>query len=735
MRYAIVSDIHANWQAWSAVRDDIRRRGVDTMVCLGDIVGYGPSPTRVFADLETHCDNFVLGNHDAAAAGDLDPSIFNENARRSTAWTAAQFDREGLRRLGGAPLVLEAEDILFVHAETPAPDEFGYVETEEDARACFGATDARFIFVGHTHIPLVFALKPDGTIAVTNASVTVAERGSRYLVTVGSVGNPGDGTDLASYCVFDSKARKINLKKVPFDVAAFRAELKRVPALSLPWFLQQHEGDTARPAYDQAVAPGKVACTKIRVTSSRARIRVKASDLATRGGEAVKAPQARRRKAGILVALIGAVTAAALAGIHFFLSRDVPAQATGADAPAAAPSMRSAAAPPTVLPAFGAVASGEERGNGRTNLALMAVDGNPDTRWCSGDALAGHWLQIKLGRTLRLGGMHIRWEHPDLAYGYKIEGSSSARLWTVLAEGSGKSADRIAVTSLCSYVRIAEINPPAKKWASISEVTFFDADGREIKTAPAVIPAIIPEVVPVQVARQPEVVAAAPGAAVEPYTTLDSLAQIAEAKDYKLVYDLDLAKLAAAVSYGVDNSATAPRFDRVAYLIELKKTNEPARFLWVSMDAFTPDATKLGVPTAGSGAVFQQTVENITVHTDVEGIAAGERMGAGNIEFWPSNYGPKNSAMVPGASDGNYDTGDAPSDPPNGYGSMQVHNTAAKQTLFAINNWRKGGAGADLGIGNSNGSSRGMRCFDWTFSGNGGAYSARRLRVFVRPAP
>ena len=731
MRYAIVSDIHANWQAWSAVRDDIRRRGVDTMVCLGDIVGYGPSPTRVFADLEAHCGNFVLGNHDAAAAGDLDPSIFNENARRSTAWTAAQFDRETLRRLGGAPLVLDAEDILFVHAETPAPDEYGYVETEEDARACFAATDARFIFVGHTHVPLVFALRPDGTIAMTNAPVTVAEKGSRYLVTVGSVGNPGDGTDKASYCIFDSTTGTIGLKKIAFDVAAFRAELAKVPELALPWFLRQHEGDAARPADDLAVAAGSVARTRIRVTSSRARIRVKASALATRADEPAKAPPARRRRIGIVLSLIGAVTVVALAGVHVALRRDAPPLPSVADTSAAAPSAPSAAAPPPVLPAFRAVASGEERRSGQTNLALMAVDGDPATRWCSGDALAEHWLQIKFGSALRLGGMRIEWEHPDLTYGYRIEGSSSARTWTLLAEGRGTSADRIAITSACTYVRITVMTLPEKKWASIAEVTFFDENGGEIKAAPAVIPAAAPE----PIVRPPDAVAATGGAAAGPSAMPDALARVAEAKDFTLVYDLDLAKLAATVSYETDNTAAAPRFDRVAYLIELKKKNEPAHFLWVSMDAFTTEAAKLGVPVAGSGAVFQKTVENLTVFTDVAGIATGERMGAGNIEFWASNYAAKNSAGVPGASDTDYDFGDAPSDPPNGYGSMQVHHTAAKQTLFAINNWRKGGASADIGIGNSSGKSRNARCFDWTFSGNGGAYSAKRLRIFVHPAP
>lgn len=731
MRYAIVSDIHANWQAWSAVRDDIHRRGVDTLVCLGDIVGYGPSPTRVFADLEAHCGNFVLGNHDAAAAGDLDPSIFNENARRSTAWTAAQFDRETLKRLGGAPLVLDAEDILFVHAETPAPDEFGYVETEADARACFEATDARFIFVGHTHVPLVFALRPDGTIAMTNAPVTVAEEGSRYLVTVGSVGNPGDGTDKASYCIFDSKTGELRLKKVAFDVAAFRAELERVPELALPWFLRQHEGDAARPADDLAVAAGSVARTRIRVPSSRARIRVKASALATRAGEPAKAPRARRRRTGILLSLFSAVTVVVLVGVHVALQRNTPLPPTVADAPATAPSPPSTTALPPPLPAFRAVASGEERRDGQTNLALMAVDRNPATRWCSGDALAEHWLQIKFGNALRLGGMRIEWEHPDLAYGYRIEGSSSARTWTLLAEGRGTSADRIAITSACAYVRITVMTLPEKKWASIAEVTFFDEDGGEIKAAPPVIPTVPPG----PIAQAPEAVAATGRAAAAPSSRPDALARVAEAKDFTLVYDLDLAKLAATVSYEADHSATAPRFDRVAYLIELRKTDEPARFLWVSMDAFTTEATKLGVPTAASGAVFQQAVENLTVFTDVAGIATGERIGPGNIEFWPSNYAPQNPAGVPGASDADYDFGDAPSGPPNGYGSMQVHHTAAKQTLFAINNWRKGGASSDIGIGNSSGKSKKARCFDWTFSGNSGAYSDKRLRVFVRPAP
>ena len=97
MRYAIVSDIHANWPAWCVIRDDLVAQNVEAVVCLGDVVGYGPSPARVLADVRQHCENIVLGNHDAAVAGQLDLSIFNDHARRAAEWTAAQLDDESRR--------------------------------------------------------------------------------------------------------------------------------------------------------------------------------------------------------------------------------------------------------------------------------------------------------------------------------------------------------------------------------------------------------------------------------------------------------------------------------------------------------------------------------------------------------------------------------------------------------------------------------------------------------------
>jgi sialate O-acetylesterase len=203
--------------------------------------------------------------------------------------------------------------------------------------------------------------------------------------------------------------------------------------------------------------------------------------------------------------------------------------------------------------------------------------------------------------------------------------------------------------------------------------------------------------------------------------------KVPEAKDYRLVYDLDLGKLGRDIQYDVDNHASITQpFDRIAYFLELQQADGNTEYLYVSMDAFTRDLEKIGVPTVKAGAHFQQNVANLDVYSNVKGIVSGMNLAGGNIEFWPNNYAPGNSANVPNASADVYDFGDEPTDSPDGYGSMQVHNHDAKQTLFAVNHWSEGGR-ADIGIGNQPSNNP-----DWTFSANAGSYAVKRLRVFVR---
>ncbi|WP_193213775.1 GDSL-type esterase/lipase family protein [Luteolibacter marinus] len=205
---------------------------------------------------------------------------------------------------------------------------------------------------------------------------------------------------------------------------------------------------------------------------------------------------------------------------------------------------------------------------------------------------------------------------------------------------------------------------------------------------------------------------------------------VPEAADYTLVQSVDLPAVAnfrlIGVPYQIDNRAAIGPFDRVAYYLELQSANGQLKYLWASMDAFTDNVNQIGVPTHASGAVFQESVANLNVVSNVAGVTTGSGL-TGNLEFWPTNYQEPNGAGVPGADGGTFDFGDTPT--PGDYGSMQLHNAAAGETLFAFNHWGSETfmTGIDLGIGNQPGGSP-----DWTFSNNGGNYTVKTLQVLVR---
>jgi lysophospholipase L1-like esterase len=210
------------------------------------------------------------------------------------------------------------------------------------------------------------------------------------------------------------------------------------------------------------------------------------------------------------------------------------------------------------------------------------------------------------------------------------------------------------------------------------------------------------------------------------------LNNVSEAGNYTLVYSLDIPNApnyATNIAYDIDLRAYSTNFTRVAYYLELQTTaTGPMNYLWVSFAAFTNDANQIGVPTASSGASFQQSVANMDVLSSVAGIVTGTNLQGGNIEFWPGNYGPANWAGVSNASSAAYDWGDSRSASGN-YGSMQIHNHDARQVLLAFNRWGGVGGIADLGIGNNQGA-----YLDWTSSQNAGSYTVKTLQVFVLPA-
>ena len=217
----------------------------------------------------------------------------------------------------------------------------------------------------------------------------------------------------------------------------------------------------------------------------------------------------------------------------------------------------------------------------------------------------------------------------------------------------------------------------------------------------------------------------------------DVFEDVPEAAEYQLVYALQLPERGnfslVPIPYEIDQRADwEDNFDRVAYYLQLQRAGEEAEFIFVSGDAFTRSALQLGLPSAGSGISHQRPLNNMTVLSNVPGIVEGSGL-SGLLEIWEWNYGPGNAARIEGASGDLYDFGDAPLWGQGMYGSFQIHQLDAGQTLIAYNRFNDD-APADLGIGdNQRPAGDGQRHSDWTFLGNAGEYSVRQLQVLLRP--
>lgn len=219
MRYAIVSDIHANWEALSAVFADIDAIGVDTVLCLGDIIGYGANPNECLDLIRERCSAVIAGNHDWAAIGKTSTEYFNPFAKHSATWTAAALRPDLADYVRGLPLSEVVEDMLLVHSTPIVPEEWRYVLNSMDAAAELSVIDEPIAFIGHSHLPTVFERDHD-TARIVPFGELVLDRSGRYLVNVGSVGQPRDRIVAAAYAMVTrtETAAHVELRRVPYDV-------------------------------------------------------------------------------------------------------------------------------------------------------------------------------------------------------------------------------------------------------------------------------------------------------------------------------------------------------------------------------------------------------------------------------------------------------------------------------------------------------------------------------------
>ena len=233
MRYAVLSDVHSNLEALSAVLETIGRMRIDSLLCLGDLVGYGPNPDECVELLRSRAQPVVRGNHDHAAVTPGHERYFNAWGQAAIRWTRGIASRENLAYLAGLPLTARAGGALLVHASPSVPEAWRYVIDADDAAEEFAAFGERVCLIGHSHVPLVAEWSAGESLDVTAPEVPLAE-GRRYIVNVGSVGQPRDGDPRAAFGVLDLDESRVELCRVAYDASRTREKIR---GAGLPLFL------------------------------------------------------------------------------------------------------------------------------------------------------------------------------------------------------------------------------------------------------------------------------------------------------------------------------------------------------------------------------------------------------------------------------------------------------------------------------------------------------------------
>jgi predicted phosphodiesterase len=240
VRYLVLSDLHANWEAFRAVLHHCRRKPFDAVLMLGDVVGYGAAPNQVVAALGDLPGPIwsIRGNHDKVVTGFDSGEHFNHAAFAAARWTAERLTPAHLRYVRDLPPgpVVIAPGLAICHG-SPL-DEDAYVLNELDAYEVFLGHPRSVTFFGHTHVTSLFALR-GGAVAggrLTGSGRLVLDPSARYLLNPGSIGQPRDRDRRASYMIYDAARGVVRWYRIPYPVDRAQA---RIRAAGLPSLLAE----------------------------------------------------------------------------------------------------------------------------------------------------------------------------------------------------------------------------------------------------------------------------------------------------------------------------------------------------------------------------------------------------------------------------------------------------------------------------------------------------------------
>lgn len=222
MKIAIISDLHSNIEALQACLSKASSLNVEQYVCLGDIVGYGPDPAATL-DMVMALPNIVVirGNHEEALFGAYYKGL-RQHIQQTIDWTKQQLSESQLNYLQALSYQQNVLGMTMVHATADQPEKWGYLYNTELARKCMQASGTRLTFVGHTHQPQVFYETPDKEIKdllpQVGVTIPIYQQG-RYVVNVGSVGQPRDENNAASFAVYDTDERELLFCRIAYEYA------------------------------------------------------------------------------------------------------------------------------------------------------------------------------------------------------------------------------------------------------------------------------------------------------------------------------------------------------------------------------------------------------------------------------------------------------------------------------------------------------------------------------------
>ncbi len=232
-KIAFISDIHGNLEALEEVQKDMEKEQVDTVYCLGDVVGYGPDPLECLERVQAMASLILLGNHDAAVAGLLSTEYFNPHAFTAIHWTRRTLPEEAIKKIHSFPLTFEIPELsaLLVHGTPVKPEAFHYLGYDIGIEEAFESYSHRFCFLGHTHIPAIYSFSSEG-IRYAYPETLLVEK-SRYIVNAGSVGQPRDRDPRASYTIFNLSTNTIQIRRLEYPIHLTQEKMRQV-GLPLP---------------------------------------------------------------------------------------------------------------------------------------------------------------------------------------------------------------------------------------------------------------------------------------------------------------------------------------------------------------------------------------------------------------------------------------------------------------------------------------------------------------------